>query len=72
MREVTNELSVLYPTLRSLMAGRALTVGSPDSVATVVATWSRLPSPADRSRIQRFLMERLRLDSLRVQHIAAP
>lgn len=73
--DVTSELAALFPTLQSLMYGRALTLVTGgqtlDTVRTVVATWRRLPTSADRSRIQRFLSERLHLDSLQVHHLQA-
>jgi hypothetical protein len=75
MDAVAAELAALYPTLRSLMYGRAVRVNASsqavDSVPTVLATWTRLPAPADRTRIHRFLGERLKIDSVRVQHLPA-
>jgi uncharacterized hydrophobic protein (TIGR00271 family) len=71
--EVASELATLFPSLRSLLYGRAVSVASVsssvDSLRTVLATWRRLPSSAERIRIQRFLEERLDLDSLQVFHL---
>ena len=73
MREATQELATLYPTLQSLMLGMARSASANgsavDSARTVVVTWQRWPSAADRSRVQGFLRTRLRLDSLVVRHI---
>jgi uncharacterized hydrophobic protein (TIGR00271 family) len=74
MGEVAREMSALFPALHSLLYGRAIApTGSDagDSVRTVVASWRRLPTPADRRRIQRFLTERLRVDSVQVHHVPA-
>ncbi|HZI29728.1 MAG TPA: DUF389 domain-containing protein [Gemmatimonadaceae bacterium] len=71
--EVASELATLFPSLRSLLYGRAVSVAnvssSVDSLRTVLATWRRLPSSSERVRIQRFLEERLDLDSLQVFHL---
>lgn len=73
MNDVTAELAALFPALRSLMYGRSISINQAsrevDSVRTVLATWNRLPGSADRTRIRRFLLERLRVDSLRMFHL---
>lgn len=73
MREATQELATLYPTLQSLMLGMARSASANgsavDSARTVVVTWRQWPSAADRSRVQGFLRTRLHLDSLVVRHV---
>ena len=75
MGDVARELNALFPTLESLMYGRAVTVmgdsAGVDSTRTVVASWRRLPSVADRNRVRSFLLTRLQVDSLRVVHLTA-
>ena len=73
--DVTAELSALFPSLRSLMYGRAVSIERAsqkvDSLRTVVATWQRLPGAAERNRIRLFLAERLKVDSLQMFHLPA-
>jgi uncharacterized hydrophobic protein (TIGR00271 family) len=72
--DVAVELTALFPTLHSLMYGRAISFGDSaavDSVRTVLATWRRLPSVADRNRVRGFLSKRLQVDSLQVLHLTA-
>jgi uncharacterized hydrophobic protein (TIGR00271 family) len=75
MSAVTAELSALFPSLRSLMYGTAVTLtaspGRYDSVRTVVATWLSLPGASDRARIRQFLANRLGVDSLQVHHVSS-
>ena len=70
----TTELAVLFPSVRSVQFGRQTRVAAAgqraDSVPTVIVSWARLPSAADRERIGKFLRSRLQVDSLRVRHIA--
>lgn len=74
--DVVRELAALYPQLRSLQAGAAVSVGigaaSVDSSRTAVVGWSQLPGGAERRRVATFLIQRLRADSLRVVHTIAP
>lgn len=76
MRAATVELATLYPTLRSMLLGMERIVTSPDSARdsaqTAVVTWTRLPTEADRDRVQAFLRTRLGVDSLRVRHVPDP
>ncbi|HEX6317157.1 MAG TPA: DUF389 domain-containing protein [Gemmatimonadaceae bacterium] len=76
MGDVANELVALFPSLESLLYGRAVSVGrqpaTTDSTRTIVATWRRLPNSAERRRIQEYLSKRLRIDSLQVLHLPVP
>lgn len=73
MDTVAGELSALFPALHSLLYGTAVTMNPEtrqiDSVRTVLATWSRMPSATERQRIDQFLASRLRADALRVRHV---
>jgi hypothetical protein len=72
VKQAAVELGVLYPGLTSLLYGAAYpsdTTAGADSARTIVATWRRRPSAAERSRIEAYLANRLGVDSVRVQHI---
>jgi uncharacterized hydrophobic protein (TIGR00271 family) len=73
MGDVASELVALFPSLESLLYGRAVSVGNQtartDSTRTIVATWRRLPDTSERRRIEEFLATRLKVDSLQVLHL---
>ncbi len=72
VKQAAVELGVLYPGLSSLLYGAAYlsdTTGGADSLRTIVATWRRRPSAAERGRIEAFLASRLGVDSVHVQHV---
>ena len=74
MGDVAAELAALFPTFHSIMYGRAVTLRASnqvDSVRTIMTTWRRLPTIAERRRVQRFLEERLAIDSIQVYHLPA-
>ncbi len=73
---VTKELAALYPSLNALSVGRltpvAADTGKRASQAFgIVARWRRLPSAAERTRVQSWLALRLQADSVELTNVLA-
>jgi uncharacterized hydrophobic protein (TIGR00271 family) len=72
IRELSKELSALYPALVSIGVGRELQAseaseGEPTVVA--VASWRRLPTAQDQARLREFLAQRMHVLSLRLVNV---
>jgi uncharacterized hydrophobic protein (TIGR00271 family) len=73
IRDLSKELSALYPALVSLGLGRELRASdaSAETAPTIVAvaSWRRLPAAAEQARLREFLTLRLRVEGLRLVNV---
>jgi hypothetical protein len=70
VREITSEISALYPGLVSLGVGQEITVDEASQNATlrpvVVACWKKMPPRQDQIRLRSFCSKRLGAEALRL------
>jgi hypothetical protein len=73
VREMTREISALYPGLVSLGVGREDAVGDDAPGApprlVVVASWRTLPTGQEEKRLRSFCARRLGVESLRLVNV---
>jgi uncharacterized hydrophobic protein (TIGR00271 family) len=74
LRELANELAALYPALVSISIGReakVLQAASDSTAVLAVASWRKMPSAAEQSRLRSYLALRLKIASLRLVNLRA-